>query len=81
MSLIKQQALDSNEGIAATKSKVALREYQRDLVPKSGENLVRVLVRRYPRRRLLIFAHRRTGPRASRRCAALLHGGQGVSEA
>jgi hypothetical protein len=39
MSVIKQQALDSNEGIAATKSKVALRDYHGDLIPKSGDTL------------------------------------------
>ncbi|ORY90211.1 CNH domain-domain-containing protein [Leucosporidium creatinivorum] len=39
MEVIKQQALDANEGIAETKAKVALREYQRDLVYKSGDSL------------------------------------------
>lgn len=40
MEVIKQQALDANEGIAETKAKVALREYQKDLVYKSGDSLV-----------------------------------------
>lgn len=40
MEVIKQQALDANEGIAETKAKVALREYHRDLVYKSGDSLV-----------------------------------------
>lgn len=46
--VIRQQGADANAGIDATKSRVALKEFGRDLVAKSGTTLVSELVVKAP---------------------------------
>jgi hypothetical protein len=40
IAVIKQQSVEANEGIVATKSRVACRDYNRDLLKKVGDGLV-----------------------------------------
>lgn len=42
MAVLKQQAHDANRQIEATRGRVALREYERDLWFKPGEYVVRI---------------------------------------
>lgn len=38
--MIRQQSVEANEGITVTKSKVACRDYDRDILTKAGESVV-----------------------------------------